>query len=174
MDPAWSALLFILVATAVGWFWHDSLAARESANAAAQEACQRLELQLLDGTVAFVRFGLTRSPTGHVVLRRTYVFDYTANSIQRCQGFLVLAGRQVESVGYAPGEQGRRPATVRAAPPQQPGAQQPGPASPPPPPAEAPNSARPSAQVFRIEDWRRNRHQRPPASRADDVDDAQR
>src|SRR5687767_8828581 len=109
MDPAWSALTFILVATLVGWFWHDSLAARESANAAAQEACQRLGLQLLDGTVAFVRIGFTRAQTGHVVLRRTYVFDYTADSIERRQGFLVLAGRQVQSVGYAPGEQGRQP-----------------------------------------------------------------
>jgi hypothetical protein len=164
MDPAWSALLFILVATAVGWFWHDSLAARESANAAAQEACQRLGLQLLDGTVAFARLGLTRSYTGHLVLRRTYVFDYTANSIERRQGFLMLAGRQVESVGYAPGEQGRQPTPARSEPA----------ASPPPPVAEIPSPARPSAQVLRIEDWRRNRHPRPPASRSDDVDDAQR
>jgi hypothetical protein len=164
MDPAWSALLFILVATAVGWFWHDSLAARESANAAAQEACQRLGLQLLDGTVAFVRIGLTRSHAGHVVLRRTYVFDYTANSIERRQGFLILAGRHVESAGYAPGEQGRQPTPARAE----------TPASPVSPTPEPPTSARPSAQVFRIEDWRRNRHQRPPASRSDDVDDAQR
>jgi Protein of unknown function (DUF3301) len=164
MDPAWSALLFILVATAVGWFWHDSLAARESANLAAQEACQRLGLQLLDGTVAFARLGLTRSPAGHVVLRRTYVFDYTANSIERRQGFLMLAGRYVESVGYAPGEQGRQPAPSPPEPP----------AIPATPVGEVSPMTRPSAQVFRLEDWRRNRQQRPPASHADDVDDAQR
>ena len=163
MDPAWSALIFILVAVALGWFWHDSLAARESANAAAQEACQRLELQLLDGTVAFVRIALTRARTGHVALRRTYVFDYTANSIERRQGFLVLVGRQVESVGYAPGEAARPTssssidATVDSA-----------------PSAGASTDARPSAKVLNIEDWRRNRQRRPAATRSDDVDDAQR
>jgi hypothetical protein len=30
------------------------------------------------------------------------VFDYTANSIERRQGFVVLGGHRVESVGYAP------------------------------------------------------------------------
>jgi hypothetical protein len=162
MDPAWSALLFILAAIALGWFWHDSLAARESANAAAQEACQRLGLQLLDGTVAFVRLGFIRSSTGHITLRRTYVFDYTANSIERRQGFLVLVGRQVESVGYAPGEQGRQPAPVRLEP------------EATPPAAETPMAVRPTAKVLKIEDWRRHRQRRPPASRSDDVDDAQR
>jgi len=163
MDPAWSSLLFILVAVALGWFWYDSLAARESANATAREACERLGLQLLDGTVAFARIGFTRSRAGHVTLRRTYVFDYTANSIERRQGFLVLVGRQVESVGYAPGEQGRRsaPASVE-------------PAAEAAPPAEPPTSARPTAKVFRIEDWRRHRQRHPTASRSDDVDDAQR
>jgi phosphodiesterase/alkaline phosphatase D-like protein len=34
-------------------------------------------------------------------LKRTYVFDYTANSIERRQGFVVLLGDYVESVGYA-------------------------------------------------------------------------
>jgi hypothetical protein len=164
MDPAWSALVFILAAVALGWFWHDSLAARESANAAAQEACDRLGLQLLDGTVAFVRLGLTRAHSGHVTLRRTYVFDYTANSIERRQGFLVLVGRQIESVGYAPGEQGARPVPTSVAPST----------GIAPPAADTSTDARPSAKVLNIEDWRRNRQRRPPATRSDDVDDAQR
>ena len=44
---------------------------------------------------------------GQLALRRTYVFDYTANSIERRQGFVILLGRRVESVGYAPGEERR-------------------------------------------------------------------
>ena len=64
------------------------------------EACQRLGLQFLDGTVAFARLSLYRE-MGRLALRRTYVFDYTANSIQRSQGFVILTGRRVESVGYA-------------------------------------------------------------------------
>src|ERR1043165_2935456 len=112
MDPAWNALIFMLVAAALGWFWHDSLAARESANLAAQEACQRLGLQFLDGTVAFSRLRLTRSHTGRLALQRTYIFDYAANSIARRQGFVVLASRRVESVGFAPGDEVRQTAAA--------------------------------------------------------------
>src|SRR4029450_8416832 len=55
MQLSWGLLILILLAAAVLWFWQDSLAARESANAAAKEACNRLSLQFLDGTVGFAR-----------------------------------------------------------------------------------------------------------------------
>lgn len=103
MELSWGALALLCIAGAAAWFWRDSLAAREAANAAAIEACERLNLQFLDGTVAFARLSFTRV-LGRLALRRTYVFDYTANSIERRQGFVVLVGRRVESVGYAPGE----------------------------------------------------------------------
>src|SRR5678815_514772 len=103
MQLSWGLLILILLAVAVLWFWQDSLAARESANAAAKEACTRLSLQFLDGTVAFARLALVRVD-GWLQFRRTYVFDYTATSIERRQGFVLLTGRRVESIGYAPGE----------------------------------------------------------------------
>jgi hypothetical protein len=103
MELGWGLLTVVLLAAAVVWFWQDSLAARESANAAAKEACSRLGLQFLDGTVAFARLALVRVG-GQINLRRTYVFDYTATSIERRQGFVLLTGRHVESVGYAPGD----------------------------------------------------------------------
>jgi hypothetical protein len=100
MELGWSTLALICIAAAGVWFWQDSLASREAANAAALDACGRLGLQLLDGTVAFARLSFARD-VGRLTLRRTYVFDYTANSIERRQGFVVLLGRRVESVGYA-------------------------------------------------------------------------
>jgi len=110
---SWGLLTVILLAAAVLWFWQDSLAARESANAAAKEACTRLGLQFLDGTVAFARLALVRVDGGRLRLRRTYVFDYTATSIERRQGFVLLTGRRVETVGYAPGETQADAAVVR-------------------------------------------------------------
>ena len=103
MELSWGLLTMIVLAAALVWFWQDSLAARENANAAAKEACTRLGLQFLDGTVAFARAALIRD-AGWLKLRRTYVFDYTATSIERRQGFVLLKGHRVESVGYAPGE----------------------------------------------------------------------
>ena len=103
MELSWGLLAIVVLAAAVVWFWQDSLAARESANAAAKEACTRLSLQFLDGTVAFARAKLVRD-RGALKLHRTYVFDYTATSIERRQGFVLLTGRRVESIGYAPGD----------------------------------------------------------------------
>jgi hypothetical protein len=151
MQLGWGALVLIVMAAAAFWFLRDSLAARERANAAAMEACQRLSLQFLDGTVAFARLSFAREQ-GLLGIRRTYVFDYTANSIERRQGFVILFGRRVESVGYAPGEERRG---------------QPQPPAPslslsatftPPPPAE-PEEPRQveSAQVFDLADWRARR-----------------
>ena len=105
MTLSWSALLLLCLAGAVLWFWQDSLAARELANRTAVEACERLALQFLDGTVAFARVSIGRGRHGRLVLRRTYVFDYTSNSIDRRQGFVVVSERSVETVGYAQDEQ---------------------------------------------------------------------
>src|SRR4029453_17037304 len=102
MELGWGALVLLIAGAAVVWFLQESLAVRERANAAAMEACRRLRLEFLDGTVAFARLAFARD-NGQLTLRRTYVFDYTANSIERRQGFVILLGRRVESVGYAPG-----------------------------------------------------------------------
>jgi Protein of unknown function (DUF3301) len=104
MELGWTALALLILAAAIAWFWQDSLAARERANAAAIEACGRLSLQFLDGTVAFARLQVLRGTHSLIALRRTYVFDYTANSIERRQGFVVLTGRRVDSVGYERGD----------------------------------------------------------------------
>ncbi|MGC3982717.1 MAG: DUF3301 domain-containing protein [Steroidobacteraceae bacterium] len=93
-------LVAVLVTVFFVWFWQSSLGARERANRAAMQACGRMNLQFLDGTVAFTRLGLARNDQGRITLRRTYVFDYTATSIERRQGFVVLLGHRIESIGF--------------------------------------------------------------------------
>lgn len=145
MFLSWTALVLVILAAALAWFWQDSLAARERANAAAIEACERLSLQFLDGTVAFARIALVRGPGGRLTLRRTYVFDYTANSIERLQGFVMLTGHRVESVGYAPGEADRQ-ARLRSAQAERP----------------APDTSKDASNVLQLEQWRASH--RPPLS----------
>jgi hypothetical protein len=98
---SWGVLAWVLIGAGTAWFWHDSLGVREQANKAAMEACEDLRLQFLDGTVAFARLWPARNHTGRMTLRRTYVFDYTTDSVARRQGFIVLLGTKVESVGFA-------------------------------------------------------------------------
>lgn len=107
IELGWGLLTLICAGALLAWFWQDSLAARERANAAALDACETLNLQFLDGTVAFARLSFARGSSGWLGLRRTYVFDYTADSIERRQGFVILTRERVESVGFAPGDQAR-------------------------------------------------------------------
>ncbi len=153
MQLGWGLLTVLLLAAAVVWFWQDSLAARESANAAAMEACTRLGLQFLDGTVAFARVTFVRDG-GRPKLRRTYVFDYTATSIERRQGFVLLTGRRVETVGYAPGETQPDAALVR-----------------PDPAAPHSNARSGGNKVLDLRDWREPQNPVPqPPSRPNDED----
>lgn len=144
---SWTLLVTVIAAVLVGWFWLDSLKQRERANAAAQEACERANLQFLDGTVAFARMNLYRGRNGWLALRRTYVFDYTARSIERQQGFVVLAGDRVQTVGFAHGAQGSQPLVRPVARPD----------LPPTTPSQRPRDA---TNVLDLDEWRRQRQRR--------------
>jgi hypothetical protein len=100
-------LLLLLAATAGLAFaykvWQVALDAREAANRIARETCSRAVVQFLDDTVAFAGFRLRRDSRGRRRLLRTYTFDYTNDGFERSQGFIVLAGQQLEAVGLAGG-----------------------------------------------------------------------
>ncbi|MCM2312264.1 MAG: DUF3301 domain-containing protein [Steroidobacteraceae bacterium] len=93
--------MLVVLAAMLGlaWFWYDSLGAREAANAAALETCQGTGAMLLDGTVAFRRLQTVRVAGGALGFRRTYIFDYTRDGATRQQGFVVMTGHRVDTVG---------------------------------------------------------------------------
>ena len=97
-------IMLVVVAGALAGtykLWQTSLDAREAANRIAKDTCSRAVVQLLDGTVAFAGFRLTRDSRGKRRLLRTYTFDYTSDGFERAQGFIVLAGGRLEAVGLA-------------------------------------------------------------------------
>jgi hypothetical protein len=97
-------IMLVLVAGALAGsykVWQISLDTREAANRIAKDTCSRAVVQLLDGTVAFAGFRLTRDARGKRRLLRTYTFDYTSDGFERAQGFIVLAGGRLEAVGLA-------------------------------------------------------------------------
>lgn len=89
-----------ILAAAYG-VWHSALGAREAANRIARDTCSRAVVQLLDGTVAFAGLRLGRDSAGRLRLLRTYTFDYTRDGFERAQGFIVMAGPNVQTVGLA-------------------------------------------------------------------------
>jgi hypothetical protein len=100
--------VFALIAGLLAFTWRAAVEARGVANAAAHEACERAGLQLLDGTVVFKSWRVARGAAGRVVLYRTYLFDYSDDGASRRQGFVILCGGELESVGLGPTLVGQR------------------------------------------------------------------
>lgn len=78
-----------------GWFWQDSLRAREGAHSACRNACRRAGVQLLDDTVALDRLWLRRA-AGRLCLERRYTFEFTITGADRNSGLVVVLGGRVE------------------------------------------------------------------------------
>jgi Protein of unknown function (DUF3301) len=100
MDTA-SLLLFIFIA-ALGWYWLNSLHALEIARKIGKHACDELDLQFLDDTVASTKLGWGRDHSGRRVFRRTYRFEFTETGNTRREGLLVLLGDKLESITMEP------------------------------------------------------------------------
>ena len=85
----------LIALAAIGWWWLDSLKAREAAIAGARAACESDGALLLDWTVAIAATKLVRNEHGRVQVRRAYEFEYTNTGNNRLRGSIVVIGREV-------------------------------------------------------------------------------
>lgn len=90
-------LLAILVLLTLGWFWLDSLRARELATGICRAACKQRDLQFLDQTVSLRRLGVRRTFSG-LRLRRVYRFEFSEEGVGRRIGYLILVGLDLETI----------------------------------------------------------------------------
>ena len=97
-----TSLLLLLLLTAFGWFWFDSLRALEIARRAGKRACDNADVQFLDDTVAGIALALVRNMSGRRLLRRTYRFEFSETGDTRLEGQVVLLGDKIESVTMEP------------------------------------------------------------------------
>jgi hypothetical protein len=94
-----SNLTAILLLLSLGWFWLDSLRAREIALGICKAACEARGLQLLDQAVALRRLGLSWRGDG-IRIRRVYRFDYSEEGVGRNNGYLVLRGIDLDDLSF--------------------------------------------------------------------------
>jgi len=97
----WEAAVIVLIVVG-GWFWIDSLRARERALAAGRGACERYGVQLLDQTVEFARLRLARDDGGQLRLRRTYTFEFSDTGDNRRHGAIVMLGGELQDMQLEP------------------------------------------------------------------------
>ncbi len=95
-------VLLLVGAAAAGWFWYDSMRARERALRAGRSACERDGLQFLDETVLCTRTRPARDSDGRVRLRRCYRFEFSDDGVRRRSGSMVLLGVRLESLELEP------------------------------------------------------------------------
>lgn len=130
--------LFLLLVALGAWFWHGH-GIRERALLAVRRHCEKQSLELLDGHVAFQRFGFCPDAQGQRRLSRIFAFEFTVNGRQRHPGRIVMFGPRVGHIELAP-----YPLAIQAA------------ADPEPVRETAPA---PRAQVVDLAAWRRRRDQ---------------
>ena len=94
-----SHLFAIFLLLLIGWFWLDSLRAREIAVGICQAACRQRDLQFLDQAVALRRLGLGWRAEG-LRLRRVYRFDFSEEGLGRRSGYIVMRGRSLEELSF--------------------------------------------------------------------------
>ena len=97
----WEGFALAAIA-ALGWWWYDSMRARERALVIAGAACARDGLQFLDETVECVATRPARDDDGRLALRRTYRFEFSDDGNNRRAGTVVILGTAVESVHLEP------------------------------------------------------------------------
>lgn len=71
---------------------------RELALQAVGRASKRDEFQLLDQSVHVQRVSLSRDDSGRWRVWRQYRFDYTYEGVERRQGFVIMLGKQLQSI----------------------------------------------------------------------------
>ena len=88
-------VLGLLFVVALGWFWLNSIKARDAAMIACRRACAAEGLQFLDDTVSTARVRPERDDDGVLRLRRVYSFEYSDSGNDRHPGSIVLLGDRV-------------------------------------------------------------------------------
>jgi hypothetical protein len=101
VDSSTLITLFLLaLVTGGGWFWSDSLKARERMLETCARLCRDSRLQFLDETVTLASLRLGRSDTGWPQFTRLYLFEFSGTGQDRWQGRATLAGQRVLSVQF--------------------------------------------------------------------------
>lgn len=86
--------LFLLLPAGIYYWWRGqelhSVALR-----AARKYCREREIQLLDETLVFQKFAMTRASNNRRYFSRIYQFDYCPDGEERFEGEIILRGNRV-------------------------------------------------------------------------------
>lgn len=94
MSPLATLILIVLLVIA----WQSNTRCRDIAIRMARETCRRQDLQFLDGTVTLRSIIPTFKKGSLFSLKRTYLFDYSDDAVNRRSGCIVMHNTRVKTV----------------------------------------------------------------------------
>lgn len=95
-------LLLIILLLLVGYYWSDSMKARELAFSYAKNHCQQVDVQLLDEYVALNGLWLKKDGHGKTKAWRSYQFEFTSTGYERYNGKVIMLGQKIISIQLDP------------------------------------------------------------------------
>ncbi|NOR81421.1 MAG: DUF3301 domain-containing protein [Methyloprofundus sp.] len=98
----WDEIFMILLFTAGFLYWQSTQKVKEIALAATIRHCHDMELQMLDGYIAFNTLSLKRDGVGKIHISRSYQFEFSSTGAERYNGKVYMLGRRVESIQLEP------------------------------------------------------------------------
>lgn len=97
-----SDLLWLLVISFCCYYWWLSKGIKERALVAVRRHCDKLNLQLLDQSIALRGLWLKRGSDGKVHFWRSYNFDFSSQGDDRYKGRVTLLGNRIEGFDLEP------------------------------------------------------------------------
>ncbi|SEK28029.1 Protein of unknown function [Atopomonas hussainii] len=92
---------FLLLGCGVAW-WMRASSLRQAALLAARRRCERLDVQLLDQTIALNQLRVRRGDNGRWYIQRIYRFEFSADGSDRYPGTVELRGARQGTITMAP------------------------------------------------------------------------
>lgn len=92
----------LLAISIVGSYWWHSKGVKERTLVAVRRHCEKLDLQLLDQSVALRGLWFKRDDAGKLHFWRSYTFDFSSQGDDRYQGRIVLLGSRIVSIELDP------------------------------------------------------------------------
>ncbi|NOQ64912.1 MAG: DUF3301 domain-containing protein [Methyloprofundus sp.] len=98
----WDEIFMILLFSAGFLYWQSSQKVKEIAWTATVNYCENMEIQMLDGYIAFQSLSIKRDGAERLHLARIYQFEFSSTGAERYNGKIYMLGRRVQSIQLDP------------------------------------------------------------------------
>lgn len=97
-----SDLLICVCVAAFLMLWWNAQGVKQTALSATRRHCKKMDVMLLDDSVALRGFWLKRDQSGKLHIWRSYNFEFSSTGHERYTGQIILLGLRVESIDLQP------------------------------------------------------------------------